>query len=168
MGLQDSVISREYLNELREYRDIALAESYYSGTAIGIGQLTCGLVRARWEAQNGGVALLTNRGFYWGAVPILRKYPTKLTIIDDPLTASASTGQSYFVDADSSCGEVAVQKTYHVSWTRSEEFSIMRAFLEEQKLGLHLPSEQDTADLLQEMKRGASGMYQFDPFLLES
>jgi hypothetical protein len=147
----------EYLGRLQEYRDKSLVESYWRGRRHRIGKFTCGLVQAKWLAEDGMVAHLTDQGWRFNNVTLSFNYPTTLYIYDAFKSADIEF-TTFEMDIDDS-GRIEV---YHNMLKDGSFRGILRADMAKRAVrqsGQSEPLRDDCIRLYSELQRGASGVY---------
>lgn len=158
MELPFSLHSQQYLDTLREYRDLALEESHLTGSRKKLGAFTFGAAYASWDSEDGGNVMLVDHGLRRGSTTFGPIKQTKLDI----MYKRGDLGFEcigFEMDLDD-IGLIDIKRNF---FEKINFFQVMikpefTAF-RERRHGLHEPTDEDLMLLYTEMQRGATGLY---------
>jgi hypothetical protein len=153
-----SLFGQEYLETIRERRDQALEESNWLGKRKKLGKFTYGTACAEWETEDGGRAKLTDTGLRYGEEPIVFfTSSTELKIFESKDNGLFLT--HFDMHLEDSLGSIHVFRTIIERGTMREVLKAELARRQEQAYDLHQAEASDRQLLLDELGRGASGLY---------
>ncbi|HSX33669.1 MAG TPA: hypothetical protein VLF91_05015 [Candidatus Saccharimonadales bacterium] len=150
----------EFYQSLARLRTEALERSNERGRRRRIGSLTFGRACAGWQSAAGGEVHLEDKGVRIGKFALASQHPTKLEI-----WGTAESGgidlKTFIMDLDEA-GNIEVTYGLLALDSLHDRFKNKRALYAERRLGLTVPSDEDTALLYAELERGASGEYRWE------
>lgn len=152
-----SVHGNEYLEDLRLFRDRALAESHISGTRRRLGGFVFGAAEAAWETAEDGLAHLLEGGLRYKDMPLTKFKPTTLRLFHFPEGMSFEV-VTYNMDIDD-IGCIEIYRNLFTSASLREVAAANLRRRADRKHGLSEPTDEQRRLLYTEMKRGASGRY---------
>jgi hypothetical protein len=157
MSLPISLHGNEYLEHLRNFRDLAFDESSWLGKRNRIGHFIFGIAHAHWQTEEGGTAHLTEEGLRYKNTNITRIMPTTLRLYNAP----GETGIeliTFRMDLDD-IGCIDIFRNLITSGTFREVAKAEMYKRADKKHGLSEPTDEQRELLYTEMERGATGLY---------
>ena len=162
MAFPDNLDSRSYYEQLVVLRDDALRRSYWFGGRTQLGALSFGLAAAYWRAEDGGTAILTDRGLRLGNNTPWVLRPTVLRL---SRTQSTDPGLGESTEFRMELDDLGMIDVYRNLTTSRFVRDGIRAALSrrgDRRHELSVPTDEDLALVYLELQRGASGAYKLD------
>jgi hypothetical protein len=157
MSLPISLHGNEYLEHLRNFRDLALVESHWLGKRNRLGNFIFGMAHAQWQTEEGGTAHLAEEGLRYKSTNVTRIMPTILRLYNSPGESGIEL-TTFRMDVD----DIGCIDIFHNLITAGTLREVVKAEMykrSDKKHGLSQPTDEQRELLYTEMERGATGLY---------